>query len=311
MAAPMEMCFRNLLGFSSKLQFSRPGRYCKISRDYAKFIHRKPVRVVTPIESKPELEPVVKDDFVQKSAKKVVTSQITNKKIGEWKDGEYVGFRTIDSKVHGELKYTKLEEHDKRFGPAIMATKSGRYREKQGVILLEGARLISDAIKGGAQLKQLYFSMPELLEKIPLTKRMKKSLKLYKVQYKHLNVWSDVVTPSGILGIFELPSPGECVRRDEFIVPITVICDNIRDPGNMGTLIRSCAAAGCEKLIATKGCVDVWEPKVLRSAVGAHFRLPIIPNVQHDMVGNYLDQTGQIFIADNREIMKSCQESSF
>uniref|UniRef100_A0A8C6X0S7 tRNA/rRNA methyltransferase SpoU type domain-containing protein n=1 Tax=Naja naja TaxID=35670 RepID=A0A8C6X0S7_NAJNA len=84
---------------------------------------------------------------------------------------------------------------------------------------------------------------------------------------------------------------------------LTLICDNIRDPGNLGTILRSAAGAGCCSVLLVKGCVDAWEPKVLRAGMGAHFRIPILSNLEWDLVPNYLPTESCIHVAD------SCHES--
>jgi len=70
-------------------------------------------------------------------------------------------------------------------------------REKKGLILLEGQRLISDAIDAGVHVKSLYFSKVETLQTIPWQQTQ---CNLYKVQQRQMKLWSDVVTPSGVMG---------------------------------------------------------------------------------------------------------------
>lgn len=81
---------------------------------------------------------------------------------------------------------------------------------------------------------------------------------------------SDTGQPQGILAIFPIP---------ELIVPdppqFVVILDQIRDPGNLGTILRSAAAGGVQAVWLAPGCVDPFSPKVLRSGMGAHFHLPV------------------------------------
>ncbi|XP_042647482.1 rRNA methyltransferase 3, mitochondrial isoform X2 [Tyto alba] len=84
-------------------------------------------------------------------------------------------------------------------------------------------------------------------------------------------------------------------------LPLLLICDNIRDPGNLGTILRSAAGAGCEKVLLTKGCVDPWEPKVLRAGMGAHFRLPIVANLDWESVPSNLPAGIQVCVADNKD----------
>ncbi|XP_063258854.1 rRNA methyltransferase 3, mitochondrial isoform X2 [Prinia subflava] len=82
-------------------------------------------------------------------------------------------------------------------------------------------------------------------------------------------------------------------------LPLLLICDNIRDPGNLGTILRSAAGAGCEKVLLTKGCVDPWEPKVLRAGMGAHFRVPIVASLDWECVPTNLPAGTQVCVADN------------
>ncbi|NWI21924.1 MRM3 methyltransferase, partial [Crypturellus soui] len=84
-------------------------------------------------------------------------------------------------------------------------------------------------------------------------------------------------------------------------LPMVLICDNIRDPGNLGTILRSAAGAGCEKVLLTKGCVDPWEPKVLRAGMGAHFRVPIVANLDWESLPKELPAGTQVCVADNRD----------
>jgi len=97
-----------------------------------------------------------------------------------------------------------------------------------------------------------------------------------------------------------MPRSDSCSFAQRITLPITVICDNIRDPGNLGTIIRTCASIGCDRLIAIKGCADIWDPKVIRSGMGAHFRLPIINDVGWETIINHLPKTSQIYLADHK-----------
>jgi tRNA G18 (ribose-2'-O)-methylase SpoU len=79
-----------------------------------------------------------------------------------------------------------------------MLTKSRKYREKEEKILLEGKRLITDAILAGAEMEALYFSRLTSLEDIPLTES---NAKVFKLKYKSLKNWSDTRTPAGLMGM--------------------------------------------------------------------------------------------------------------
>src|SRR5207249_3884755 len=60
----------------------------------------------------------------------------------------------------------------------------------------------------------------------------------------------------------------------EGTAPLVLVCDNIQDPGNLGTILRSAEAAAVQAVYLSSGCVDLYNPKVVRAAMGAHFRLP-------------------------------------
>ena len=91
---------------------------------------------------------------------------------------------------------------------------------------------------------------------------------------KVMRALSDTVSPQGILAVvpfLELPLP-ENPR-------LVLVVDRVRDPGNLGTILRSAEAAGVSQVILTPATVDVYSPKVVRGAMGAHFHLPIAARV--------------------------------
>jgi len=82
---------------------------------------------------------------------------------------------------------------------------------------------------------------------------------------------SDLKTPTGILALINLPQLSTVVADSRF----ALLLENIQDPGNLGSMLRSAAAAGCDAVFLSAGCADAWSPKVLRAAMGGHFALDI------------------------------------
>ncbi|MFT7818355.1 rRNA methyltransferase 3, mitochondrial [Arapaima gigas] len=198
------------------------------------------------------------------------------------------------------LRFDRALAGDRRLGRAVSAARSRKYREQQGKVLLEGRRLICDALLAGAVPHTLFFSSVDQLRELPLDKLRRTSL--VKVKPEDIQLWSDLVTPQGVIAIFQRPDSSRLnFPRDGLghSVPLSIICDNVRDPGNLGTILRCAAAAGCHDVLLTKGCVDVWEPKVLRAAMGAHFRLPIFPSLQWEDVPRHLPAVVTVHLADN------------
>lgn len=87
---------------------------------------------------------------------------------------------------------------------------------------------------------------------------------------------SPVETPVGILALYTIPQP------DDSTPECAVLLENIQDPGNIGAILRTAAAAGVNAVYLSKGCAEAWSPKVLRAAMGAHFVLAIYE--QQDLV---------------------------
>ncbi|XP_071790356.1 rRNA methyltransferase 3, mitochondrial-like [Asterias amurensis] len=194
------------------------------------------------------------------------------------------------------MNFEKAKADDKRIGRLMMLVKSRKYREQSGRVMIEGRRLISDAINSGVQAHTLFFSQLQSLEGIPLHKTR---AVLVKIPYREITMWSDVVTPQGVIGVFKKPTHENTLHSQSSVLPLTLICDNIREPGNLGTILRSAVAAQCQRILLTKGCVDLWEPKVLRSGAGAHFHMPIIANIPWKEMANYLDEDVTVHVADN------------
>lgn len=146
-------------------------------------------------------------------------------------------------------------------------------RRKTGRFVIEGPNLIHEAVLAGAGLEEVFHTpdYTESEEGISLIQAAAQSGALITpVDPAIMQIMSDTQTPQGILGIVEtpaLPYPEDC--------SFALIIDGIADPGNMGTIMRTAAAAAVPLTIITAGTVDVTNPKVIRSAAGAHFRLPI------------------------------------
>lgn len=196
-------------------------------------------------------------------------------------------------------RYVKLGSDDNEFANTMMQLKMKRKREKLNKVLLEGKRLIADALKAGVQCESIYFTLPENIEGLPLDTLKEDQIK--KVLYKKMKIWSDMTTCPGIMGVFRKPSVDQIeLQRSGDTIPVSVILDNIRDPGNMGTLIRTAAAAGCTQLLLSKGCVDPWELKVLRAGAGSHFRIPIYSGIAWEHMPSYVTPETPVYLADHR-----------
>ncbi|MFQ3568637.1 MAG: RNA methyltransferase [Aggregatilineales bacterium] len=141
-------------------------------------------------------------------------------------------------------------------------------RRKAGLFILEGVRLINDALERGQSPAFILYDPKRIQpEAVPLAKRDA----LLAAAPALIDGISTAETPPGIIGVFPivpppLPNP---LRR-------VLILDAMRDPGNLGAIARTAAAAGVEAVLLAPGCVDAYNPKALRGGMGAHFRIPLL-----------------------------------
>jgi TrmH family RNA methyltransferase len=131
------------------------------------------------------------------------------------------------------------------------------------------------------------FHTPAMLE-LPRARLMVSQAEASGVRVKAVSepvmaVMSDTVTPAGILAVLPMYEPS-------IPQPLTwaLVVDRLRDPGNMGTILRSAHAAGVELVITTRDTVDVYSPKVVRAGMGAHFRLNLCLNQPWRMIEDTL-----------------------
>ncbi len=106
-------------------------------------------------------------------------------------------------------------------------------------------------------------------------------------------------TPPGILGLYSIPKSPTTLHTE---IDNILLLDRVADPGNLGTIIRCAAAMGTQAIFSSPGCADIWSPKVLRAAQGAHFYIEIFPQFElrnikklfdGRIIGTCLDESAQ------------------
>ncbi len=148
-----------------------------------------------------------------------------------------------------------------------------KYREETRSFFMEGPHGVKEGLLCGAKLLRLVVNSdasgdPE--SEALVKKAAAEGILVTELTAQVFNYVCDTETPQGIGGVFELPrsfeiGKGECV----------LLLENLQNPGNMGTILRTADAAGFSGVICSKGCVDVFNPKTVRSTSGSLFRVPI------------------------------------
>jgi len=147
---------------------------------------------------------------------------------------------------------------------------SSRERRKSGKTLLDGEHLIAAYVATGGRPEALILSGG--CEKTQVTAGLLAQLSDVPVTEFSPGLFSEispVKTPSGILALVAIPSTPQAGQE------FCVLLEDIQDPGNLGAIMRSAAAAGVQTVYLSRHCADAWSPKVLRAGMGAHFALSI------------------------------------
>ena len=116
------------------------------------------------------------------------------------------------------------------------------------------------------------------IQKLLQLQSLQQNLQIHWANEQVMEACSDTVTPQGIVASVQIPPPYSIMSSSQKKKKkkCFVILDGVSDPGNMGTILRSSVAVGVEAIVLLPNCCDVWNPKAIRSAMGASFKVPIL-----------------------------------
>jgi len=150
-----------------------------------------------------------------------------------------------------------------------------KYRDQNNCYIIEGIKLVEEAIQEEAQIEKII-----ICEECAKTSEISKSLMYEIAKYDCIYVTekifkslTQVMNPQGIMAIVKKNKERPVIKYDEDII---VALDDIQDPGNLGTILRTVDSIGLKQLIVSKGTADAFNPKVVRSSMGAIFRVEVI-----------------------------------
>lgn len=165
--------------------------------------------------------------------------------------------------------------------------RSSRERRKQGLALIDGVHLLDAFLdSGGKPQHVLVADSTGSKEEIgTLIRRLSAPpIVLGDALFESLTALD---SPSGVLAAIPIPGP-----RPPVAPGCWLLLEDVQDPGNLGSILRSAAAAGASDAWLSKGCADAWSPKVLRAAMGAHFSLRL--HDRTDLASAALRCAGQV-----------------
>lgn len=168
-----------------------------------------------------------------------------------------------------------------------------RERQRERCFVLEGVRLVAEALAAHVPLQLVLYASEQLAlteSGQRLLAQLTRQPHCYEATPRVVAAAADTVTPQGVVAV--APWPDVAPRPG-----LILVLDAVQDPGNVGTLLRSAEAAGVGQVWCSRGTADIYSPKVVRAAMGAHFYLPLRSDCDWDQLAIAMQGMAQIYAA--------------
>lgn len=146
----------------------------------------------------------------------------------------------------------------------VKSLNTKKYREKEGVLLLEGIRMVEHALKLGLPIEGIFVNETSQWQ-------APSDMTVTTFSEALFDQLTDTIHSQGVMAMISQAA----LMQNEDLDDKVVVLDQLQDPGNLGTIIRTCDAFGYHTLYLTKGCVDPYAPKVLRATMGSIFNVKL------------------------------------
>lgn len=156
-----------------------------------------------------------------------------------------------------------------------------KHREDNQEYMIEGFHLIEEAVKANAQIKWILFNQRGESEWSAWLNDQSQE-QLIRVSDEVLESISELPTPQGMIAIIMMPTEEDIQLEGGWL-----LLDNVQDPGNVGTMIRTADAAGLSGVILGEGSSDIYNTKVLRAMQGSNYHLPVIRKSLVEMINKF------------------------
>ena len=168
---------------------------------------------------------------------------------------------------------------------------SARERRKLGETLLDGAHLVEAYLEAFGEPELLIIPEGESTAEVTYLTQQLADIPTVMFPTLMFQELTPVASPTGILALVKTPNIAPSAELD-----FVLMLEDIQDPGNLGSMLRTAAAAGVDAVYLSAGCTDAWSPKALRGGQGAQFVLPIVEradliNFTHEFKGQVLATT--------------------
>ena len=156
----------------------------------------------------------------------------------------------------------------------ITSLQQKKYRKQEQLFFAEGVKVVQELLHSNFELQDLFTTKQDFLT-VPKNK-------VHAISEVELKKISALTTPNTCLAVFKIPKVKEMVEKG-----LIVALDDVRDPGNLGTIIRLCDWFGIETLFCSEESVDIYNPKVVQATMGSISRV----NVVYGNLETFLSQT--------------------
>ncbi|MDG2025331.1 MAG: RNA methyltransferase [Actinomycetota bacterium] len=170
-----------------------------------------------------------------------------------------------------------------------------RYRDVEGLVVIEGPRPLRTAIEIGVDLQEVFYRPDQ--EQISVSVEAADA-NFYEVDAETLDEIADSSSPQGVLAIAKVE---ETAVDDIAAMQRVVVIDSVQDPGNVGAIVRTAAAAQFDAVITTPGTADLWSPRAIRASAGTLFALNVARRVDLGSTLDLLREAGHVIFATDSD----------
>ena len=165
----------------------------------------------------------------------------------------------------------------------IAELKQKKTRQEQQLFIVEGKRSLEEALASDWVLQEL-FCLEDASQACRNLMALLPDSQCHLVTTEVMAKLADTTTPQGVLGVMQMrqASLAPLLTKQGLILAL----DGVRDPGNVGTIIRTADAAGLAGVILLEECADIYSPKVVRSTMGSLFHLPVVTTTREELIAS-------------------------
>lgn len=193
----------------------------------------------------------------------------------------------------------KIESKENKIFKETRKLKERKWRNKNKKFLIEGIRIVEEAIKADAFIDCIFISESSYENENILKISENKDRKSFILSDELFKILSDTENSQGIIAVVNMKSVNNIDTNDKS--SMYVLADKVQDPGNMGTIIRTAHASGAKGVIVTKGTVDVYNEKTIRSTMGSIFYIDVIEDNNLEFTHMLKNDGYRVFVSSLKE----------